>query len=192
MFMTELVAGGGNPRDVLAAASRRPSIHPSHQGLFFHIVSATMLPQTTPALEDWDCFPSQSPSWQLSCSVQEAGREQSQLCPPRSHWDTSSSPSHQGYAGTVNLGTWMRYLSSGCITSSPHRGVLKRGRLLSEFYPLSFICWLRWAVHSPLLCCYSRGLRTPTPSPSLPHCSAHAMPTSTTTTTTATEPSLSA
>lgn len=50
MFMTELAAGGGNPRDVLAAASRRPSIHPSHQGLFFHIVSATVLPQMTPAL----------------------------------------------------------------------------------------------------------------------------------------------
>lgn len=62
MLTTELITGGGNPRDILAIASPRPSIHPSCQGLFLHIVSATVLPQMTPGLGDWDCFPLRSRS----------------------------------------------------------------------------------------------------------------------------------
>ena len=45
MLTTELVARGRNPRDILVASSPHPSIHPpihpSHQDLFLHIVSAT-------------------------------------------------------------------------------------------------------------------------------------------------------
>lgn len=111
-----------------------PSIHPSRQGLYLHVVSATILPQKSPYLGDWHCFLWRSPSWELSCLVQEAGRPQTPALPATL---TSSYPPHWGYSRTTTLGTRMRCLSSECGVSSSHQGVLKQGAtLFIEFYLL--------------------------------------------------------
>lgn len=126
-----------------------PSIHPSCQGLYLHVVSAIILPQRSPYFGRLALLPlaiTQLRAELLCAGGQEATDPSSAH---HTHTRTSSYPPHWGYSRTTTVGTRMRCLSSECVVSSSHQGVLKQGA--TSFIELYLLVQVGSSLSSPAL-----------------------------------------